>query len=199
MNDGDAMLLLDLRWLLFGFLLIVVAVASGAVWLDRRRRRKRGAAFLDPQGLGGVLERTPFGWLLLDGPHTYRYANPYARCLLGLDSPAGALPEAPWISLLNEDRAAAQEAIALGCRRSVSLPSGSAVWWWVTSWNDLDVAFLLDITAQRRAEQAVGYLFSGLSHELRTPLGTILTHLEILLLPDISEVLRQQSIRLLKT
>ena len=192
------MLFLNLRWLLFGLLLAVVAVAWLAVWLDRRRR-KREAVFLDPKGLRAVLERAPFGWLVLDGHCTCRYANPYARHLLGLETSAGPLPEADWVFLLDDDRAMARrEAAAIGRYRSVPLPSDQVARWWVTPCGDLDVVFLLDVTAQKQAEQAARYLFSGFSHELRTPIATILTHLEILLLPDISEEIGQQSLHILK-
>lgn len=194
------MLFLDLRWLLFGCLLLVVAVAWLAVWLDRRRRRKQEAVFLAPEGVRAVLERASFGWLVLAGPRAYRYANPYARRLLKLTSSAGPFPEAVWVTLLEKDREAArQEGVAMvGRYRSVSLPPDQVVRWWVTPWNDLDIVVLMEVTAQHKAEQAASYLFSALSHELRTPIGTILTHLEILLLPDVSEQIRQQSLRLLK-
>jgi len=192
------MLFLDLRWLLFGLLLMMLAVAGLAVWLDRRRR-KREVPFLGLKGIEAVLERAPFGWLILDGPDTYRYANPYARRLLGLTSSFGSLPEEDWAFLIDDDRALARgEATLIGRYRSVELPSGRIARWWIAPCGDRDLVFLLDVTAQQRAEQAAGYLLSALSHELRTPLGTILTHLEILLLPDISEETGRQSLRLLK-
>ena len=68
----------------------------------------------------------------------------------------------------------------------------------MTSSADGYLVFLQDITSQQRAEQAAGYLLSALSHELRTPIATILTHLEILRLPDISTETGQQSLDLLK-
>jgi two-component system phosphate regulon sensor histidine kinase PhoR len=71
--------------------------------------------------------------------------------------------------------------------------------WWITPWQDLDVVLMLDITAQRRAEEASGRLLSDLSHELRTPLATILTHLEVLLLDDVSPQVERRSLHLLKT
>ncbi len=191
------MLSFDLRWPLFGLLLIIVTTVLLTVWLERRRCRK--AAVFDPEGVAAVLERAPCGWLVLDGSRSYCYANPYARRALGLAAPTGPLPEAEWVALLDQDRATAQRGLmAPGYRRTASLPSGTAVCWWIVPWRDLDVVFLLDVTGQQRAEQAAAYLFSGFSHELRTPIATILTHLEILLLPDISEEIRQQSLRLLK-
>jgi signal transduction histidine kinase len=188
------MIFLDLRWLLFSLLLMLAAAVWLGGWLDRRQRKQ-----LDTQGVQAVFEQAPFGWLVLDGARKYRYANPYACRLLELTSHAGSLPEADWVPLLKEDRAAARGRMAaIGRYRSVTLPLDRTARWWVASWDNLDVVFLLDVTAQKQAEQASQYLLSGLSHELRTPLGTILTHLEILLLPDVSEEIRQQSLRLLK-
>ncbi|NBD34438.1 MAG: hypothetical protein GVY30_00380 [Chloroflexi bacterium] len=191
---------IDLRWILSGFSILIGVVAALVVWFDRRRRRQQEAALFDPENAGPVLERAPFGWLVLDDATSYRYANPYVRRLLNLSAPAGSLPEADWVALLQKDRAAARgtEAV-LGRYRSVPLPSGKITRWWVTSWRDWDIAFLLDITDQKRAEEASRYLLNGLSHELHTPLSGVLTHLEILQLPDISEEIRQQSLRMLKT
>ncbi len=194
------MLLLDLRGLLFGLLLSLVIAVAMAVWLDRRLRRKETTgALLDVGELPSALDRAPFGVLVLEGLRTCRYANSYACRLLDLAAPPCRLPEEPWIQALNEDRIAARLEPAAETRyRMVSLPSDQVVRWWVTPWGDLDLVFLLDITAQQRAEQAARHLLSDLSHELRTPLATILTHLEVLRLPDISEEIGQQSLRLLK-
>lgn len=46
--------------------------------------------------------------------------------------------------------------------------------------------------------QAARFLISDLSHELRTPLATLLTHLEVLRLPQIPEETRRQSIHLMQ-
>ncbi|RLC93169.1 MAG: hypothetical protein DRI77_12120 [Chloroflexi bacterium] len=193
------MLFLDLRWVLFGLLLAAIAVVLLTVRLARWQRRERKSLPLTPEGMYSVLERAPLGWLALDGPRACRYANPYARRLLGLTSPDGPLPEATWFSLLEQDREAARREVgAMGRYRSVSLPSDRVVRWWVTPWNNLDIVVLMEATAQHRAEQAASYLFSSLSHELRTPIGTILTHLEILRLPDVSDEIRQQSLHLLQ-
>jgi two-component system phosphate regulon sensor histidine kinase PhoR len=192
------MFFVDLRLLIFVLLVLMAVVALAAVAVDRWRRRRQAAA----QGLREarrVLEQAPTGVMVMDAPRTYRYANPYACRLLGLTSPSGNLPEADWVPLLEEDREAARDGDDAGGRyRTASLPSGEAIQWWVTSSADGHLVFLQDITSQQHAEQAAGYLLSALSHELRTPIATILTHLEILRLPDISTETGQQSLDLLK-
>jgi len=50
----------------------------------------------------------------------------------------------------------------------------------------------------KASRQAQRDFVANVSHELRTPLATILTHLEVLLLPDISKEIGRQSLRLLK-
>jgi signal transduction histidine kinase len=193
------MFFIDFRLLASGLLILVAVVAIVAIALDRWRR-KRQAALYGLQEIRQVLEQAPVGLLALGDSRTYRYANPYARRLLGLPSSAGSLPDAEWASLLEADRDAAQgEGDTAGRYRTVSLPSGEAVGWWVVRSEGRHVVFVQDVTAQQRAEQAAGYLLSALSHELRTPIATILTHLEILQLPDISTETGQQSLRLLKT
>lgn len=189
------MLILDLRRLIFGFLLLLIVVVAVAIWLDRRLRR---GSFLSVREMLPVLERAPFGWLVLDKELNYLYANPHARHLLGLTSPAGPLPDEEWVYLLDDDQAMARRGDTAGRYRTVFLPSKQIVHWWVVPRDDWAVVFLLDVTAQQRAEQAARSLISDLSHELRTPIATILTHLEVLSLPNISAELSQQSLRILK-
>jgi signal transduction histidine kinase len=193
------MLLFDLRWLLFIFLLILVGAVLLALWLERRLCQGQRGLSIVPVEVQALLKHAPFGLLLLEDAETYRYANPYARHLLELDAPVGRLPEAEWVYFLNEDRRAArQELAATGRYRSVPFPSERFVRWWVTVWNERDLVVLWDATAQQRAEQAARFLVSDLSHELRTPLATILTHLEVIRLPDIPEETRRQSVCLLQ-
>jgi len=192
------MLFIELRWLLFGFLLAVVVVALLAVWLDRRLCRRQEVRPLVPGEVAAVLERAPFGLLALEGNHACRYANPYARRLLELEASAGQLPVAEWTYRLAQDRRAARgELAATGRYRSVPIGSGQFVRWWVTAWGNLDLVFLWDATAHYQAEQAARALLDDFSHELRTPLAVLLAHLEVLRLPDISEEMRQQSIHLM--
>jgi two-component system phosphate regulon sensor histidine kinase PhoR len=60
------------------------------------------------------------------------------------------------------------------------------------------VVFVLDATDQGKAEEAARNLLNDVSHELRTPLATILTHLEVLGLPNLPAETGSQSLRLLK-
>jgi two-component system phosphate regulon sensor histidine kinase PhoR len=190
------MLFLDLRWLLFFLLLALLA----AIWVTARLARTRlsPAARLDASW--AALERAPFALLVLAGSQAYRYANALARLWLDLPTPSGTLPRADWTLLLEQDRATAASETAPSSRYStVPLPSGQVIRWWITRWQETTIVLMLDVTAQRRAEQAAGRLFSDLSHELRTPLATILTHLEVLLLDDLSSQIRERSLGLLKT
>jgi signal transduction histidine kinase len=196
------MLILDLKYLLFIFLLILIILLSLVTWLDRRfRRQQLGVPSKDT--LLPILEQAPFGYLALAGPQI-RYANACVRQLLGLAS-SGTLPEADWVGVLDEDRQAIRaETVTNGAQRHegryrhVSLSSNQFIHWWVFPADELDIVFVLDVTAQQRAKQTSQFLFSGFSHELRTPIATILTHLEVLSAPNISEEIEQQSLHLLK-
>jgi two-component system phosphate regulon sensor histidine kinase PhoR len=199
------MLVLDLRWILFGILVLGLAVASLVAWLARGSRPGRRTALPFPTEARAVFERAPFGLVFLGDPETCRYANPYAQRLFGLAASSGPLPPAAWMDALRQDCIAAQgKERPTGRYRSIALEEGRFVHWWVTLW-DRDgrapptyVVFALDATAQQRAEQSVRDLFSDLSHELRTPIATILTHLEVLRLPDLSDAVRAQSLNLMQ-
>lgn len=194
------MLVLPLRWLLFGLFLTTVAMVLLALWMDRRRTRRRAAETFADAALHAVLERAPFGWMVLESAERYVYANEYARRLLELESPSGPIPAVEWGFLLDDDRADVRRGRAPeGRYRVLRLPSGRAVRWWLMSGGRWDYLFLLDVTSQYEAEEARTQLFAGLSHELRTPVGAILTHLEILCLPDIPEETKRQSLHLLQT
>lgn len=194
------MLLLDLRWLFFGFLLLLIAAMALAIWLDRSlRQRRQDKALPGISDMQPVLERAPFGLLVLEDLRVCRYANPYARRLLGLERPHDRLPDADWVHLLDEDRVMARREMAVtGRYRSVALHGEQFVQWWVTPWGRVDMIFLFDTSASQRAEQAARFLISDLSHELRTPLATLLTHLEVLRLPQIPPETHQQSIQLMQ-
>ncbi len=193
------MLVLQLRWLLLGLFLTVVAAVFLALWLDRRRVRRRAAETFADAALHTVLEHAPFGWMVLESAERYVYANAYARRLLELEASAGPVPAVEWGFLLDDDRADVRRGRAPeGRYRVLHLPSGRAVRWWLMSGARWDHLFLLDITSQYEAEEARTQLFAGLSHELRAPVGAILTHLEILRLPDVPEETKRQSLHLLQ-
>jgi len=192
------MLVLQLRYLLLSLLVATVGAALLALWLDRRRAERRAVeTFADP-ALHAVLERAPFGWMVLESAERYVYANEYARRLLDLPATSGSIPAVEWGFYLDDDRADVRLGRAPeGRYRVLRLPSGKVARWWLMSGQRWDYLFLLDVTAQYEAEEARTHLFAGLSHELRTPVGTILTHLEILRLPDIPEETKRQSLQLL--
>lgn len=193
------MVSLDLRWLLFGLLVAAALAVTALVGLSPRLSRRRGEGPRHAGVLWPVLDQAPVGIVLLATPRTFDYANSRARSLLGLPPSPGSLPEAEWASTLEQDCALArQEPSARVCSRSLSLPSGHWIRWWVLGEADHAVVFLLDVTAQQRAEQASSHLLTDLAHELRTPLATLLTHLEVLLSPNLPPALSQQSIYLLK-
>ncbi|MDP2662505.1 MAG: ATP-binding protein, partial [Dehalococcoidia bacterium] len=159
-----------------------------------------------------LLEAAPFGVLVVEGRRTCAYANPCAAQLLGLQGSAGRLPEAAWVHLLDTDRAAVRRRdAAYGRYRNARIPlagfspsneeepPGRWVRWSVAALGTRDVVFLLDNTHYHQADEAAHSLINDLSHELRTPLATMLTHLEVLGLPDMSKETASQSIRLLKS
>ena len=212
------MLVLNLRWVLFGLLALGLAISGGIVWLLHRQERARRSTWPFPERARPIFERAPFGLVLLDCPGNVHYANPYAQRLLGLAAVPGALPATAWAEALAVDCADAQtpsptagryRALALD-KRDAALVEREAdlgerfVQWWVTAWQADEASapifalFALDATAQQRAERSARDLFSDLAHELRTPIATILTHLQVLRLPAISDEVRQQSLDLMQ-
>lgn len=201
------MLVIDLRWFLFALLAGLLAALATGRWLGHVRAGREARAWGD---MGPGLDLAPCGLLILRGQHTCDYANRYARRLLGLAGSGCALPDSPWVELLAADRAAVRGEGAASRYRGVSLAydvDGHStrlglekrfVRWWVTAVGEADLVFLLDATSQQRAEEAARSLVNDLSHELRTPLATILTHLEVLSLPDVSASTSSQSVSLLK-
>lgn len=199
------MLVFDLRWLLFALLVALMAAVGVGNWLYRRLQY-RADPFAGLPGWAAIvaeLDQAPFGLLVVEEARVCRYANPYARRLLGLPA-SGLLPDVPWLVQIREDRAAVRREGASGGRyRSTFVPAEGdrperSAQWWLIPFGPMDLVFLLDVTDQRRAEEAARTLVNDLSHELRTPLATMLTHLEVLSLPSISEETGRQSIALLK-
>jgi two-component system phosphate regulon sensor histidine kinase PhoR len=81
-----------------------------------------------------------------------------------------------------------------GRSRTLTLSDGATVRWWVVPWQTWTLVFVSDVSAQQQLEQAARALISDLAHELRTPLATLLTHLEIMQLPDLGDDVRRQSV-----
>ncbi len=190
------MIIFDLKTLVFILFCVLFAVIALTVWLSRRALSFSSIGMGDGPLLD-ALDAAPFGLLILESETLY-YANVYAQRLLHLPEPQDDLPDSDWLPLLSEDRVAVkqdvQHAQGTGRYRSVTFASGQTARWWVTTWRTRDFVFLLDITAQQRAEQAGRALINDLAHELRTPVATILTHLEILGLDDVGEEVWQQSL-----
>jgi two-component system phosphate regulon sensor histidine kinase PhoR len=198
------MLVLNLRWVLFGILVLGLAIAGGVAWLLNYREQAHRSRWPFPAQARPIFERAPFGLVLLDDPNTYHYANPYAQRLLSLAAVPGTLPPTPWAAALGQDCLAAQApSPTAGRYRGVALDE-RFVQWWVTAWHADETSppvftlFVLDATAQQRAEHSAHDLFSDLAHELRTPIATILTHLQVLRLPALSNEVRQQSLDLMQ-
>jgi two-component system phosphate regulon sensor histidine kinase PhoR len=193
-----------LRWVLFWILVLGLAIAGAVAWLLDRQDRERRSAWPFPAQARPIFEQAPFGLVLLDRPEAYHYANPYAQRLFGLAALSGALPDAPWADALKKDCATAHNpSPTAGRYRGVALDD-RFVQWWVTAWRADETSapvfalFVLDATAQQRAEHSARDLFSDLAHELRTPIATLLTHLEVLRLPALSDDMREQSLGLMQ-
>ncbi len=197
------MLVLELRWVIFGLCALLVLAVWFAMWPMGRASRLAGSRWTSTGAHTAALDHAPFGWLIMQDDRRYRYANLTSRRLLRLDGPFGDLPDEGWQALLAEDRQAARdpddsERDGDGRFRIVALAPDRVVAWWVAPNVDGDLVYLTDVSAQQRSEEAARILLSDISHELRTPLATLLTHLEVLHLPQIGESAREQSLTLLR-
>ena len=191
----------DLRALLFIVLLLPLAGALLTLLMARLQRRRRQAAdqaaLLEP-----LFAQAPSGLLLFDDAHHLLQINDMARRLLQIPASATVLPDARWARLLQKDlqEVGRYRTVELALHDSDDSDSGetSIVRWWITHQQHHSLVLLFDITTEQRAEQSAHRLLSDLSHELRTPLATLLTHIEVLSLPNIADEVRQQSRRFMK-
>lgn len=191
---------MDLRLVLFVVLFVAILMAWAAVWLDRWLHRRRLPFQSDEDHLRQLLDRAPLGLLLLDPQGRYRYANHYARSLLDLSAAPHVLPKDDWVEALNEDRRLARAQQNQGSRYRISnLSDERALRWWVTPWEQWDLALVHDVSAEQRAAQSARFMMSDLSHELRTPIATLLTQLAVLQLPSADETQRTQFIGLMQS
>ncbi|MEM7028037.1 MAG: ATP-binding protein [Chloroflexota bacterium] len=194
------MLYLDLKWVLLTIFFVLVGVPSLVVWLNGRQQATKGKrlSLLDTSG-ADILAQAPFGTLTVQAQNHYHSANAYACRLLGLEMATGVLPDADWVSALQEDRKTVRQGQADASRyRLIALPYNQFGQWWVFPSGDHDIVFLLDVTMQQQMHQHNQLLFNGFSHELRTPIATIATHLEVLNVPDITPEIKTQSQHILK-
>lgn len=193
------MIVVDLKPLLFVFVLALLGSALLAIWIDRRTRQSTSIQaerrFPD---IHHAFAAAPFGVILFDARFACVYANPYARQLLSLEEPLASLPGHSWSDLLKEDLTAAQQGdIASSHYREVTVRPDLHVRWWIHPLGDQSLMFVMDISSQRRSEQTYQAFLTDLSHEIRTPLTAILTHLEVLRAPDMPEAIRDQSLSLI--
>ena len=193
------MLVLDLRWLLLTALFFLVVLPLTTIWLYQWQDRKQRRILPSNQTLIQIFDQAPFGYLALQDSGHYRFANQYACRLLRLENQAGRLPADDWAQILLEDRDEARVAHdAAGRYRQIALPVNRFVQWWVFPAQTIDIIFILDITSHRQVIEQAQLLLGGLSHELRTPIATILTHLEVLSVPNLTKEAEEQSVQLLK-
>lgn len=178
---------LDLRWAVVGLAMAALLLFGLGRWSARGRARRDRLP----------MDRAPLGFLRLDAAGGYADANPLACQHLGLDRPAGRLPEAEWRPWLMEDLEAAR-AEGIGRTRWITLRGGRALRWWVAPTERGALLFVADAEESYRWIYAMRRLLWGLAHELRTPLATILTHLEVLKLPATTPEVRAQSMQILE-
>lgn len=189
----------DLRTLLFGILLLPILGALVAVLIiqlrQRIRKTVRQANLLDP-----LLAKAPIGALLFNAKGDLLQRNELANALFSLKT--NNLPDTQWAHLLQDDLQTD------GRYRTIEITTGELtaddetpprlIRWWIAHHDGLRMALLFDITNEQRAEQSANQLLSDLSHELRTPLATLLTHIEVLGLPDIADDVQKQSLQFMK-
>lgn len=130
----------------------------------------------------------------------YLYANHYAQSILRLKQNSGRMPDNnEWIDYFKKDYTDAVACHTYTLKnRDVNMDSMETIRWWIIPAMELVIVHLQDITMQEDAKKKTGFFLSSLSHELRTPIGTLLTHLEILSLPDISQEIYNKSLCFIK-
>lgn len=177
---------------LWGAALIVAVWA--ALWVDRRLRR---TATLYPSATE-LFDSLPQGLLLLDAAGLIRYANPHASRLLRLPPLPQPLPDQPWAERLQSEIGPLAAEATDGRLFIAPFDENRTMRWWVGPWEAWQVVMVEDVTDQHQSTQTMRLLMSDLSHELRTPLAALLTHLEIMRLPDIPTAARAQSLALMQ-
>ncbi len=170
---------MSLKLLLIIGLLVIAGLLVLAILLDRRfaRRDEWNTAELRP-----AFESAPFGLLLLNQASLI-YANPAARRLLNPLPESGPLPNtAGWRDALLADLLSARQTPQGSSYRLLSLSDDHHISWTIFPLTDgrTSLAFVLDLSQQRKLESSSRLFLNTLSHELRTPLTAILAHVEVL-------------------
>jgi signal transduction histidine kinase len=190
------MIAINLKLLLILVILLAVGLIALAVWLDRRltRRNEGFAADLHP-----AFDAAPFGILLLNQV-ALTYANPVARRLLTPLPASGVLPAtAAWRDALLADLVSAKQSSVGSSYRIFSLSDDQHISWTIFPMADgqASLAFVLDLSQQRKLESASRLFLNTLSHELRTPLTAILAHVEVLRRADTPPSVQDVSLNLI--
>ncbi|MEM7134887.1 MAG: ATP-binding protein [Chloroflexota bacterium] len=191
---------LELRATLFILLMLPLLGASFALsvsWLRKHRHQVKEQVGL----LQSLFYQAPVGLLIFNRAYTLLSINENACHLLQIPSQAVTLPDTPWANLLHQDLQEANRYRTLEVEPGDQNQNGDdrvVIRWWITHHQNLVLVLLFDMTNEEQAEHAANRLLSDLSHELRTPLATILTHLQVLSLPDMSDQVREQSIQFMK-
>jgi two-component system phosphate regulon sensor histidine kinase PhoR len=189
------MIALDLKLVLIIGILVIVSLIAIAVLIDRRlTRRSRWNAELRP-----AFDGAPFGIMLLNQT-SLLYANQGARRLLTLLPDTGPLPNvATWRDALLADLLSARQTAAGSSYRIFSLSDDQHISWTIFPLDDEQnsLAFVLDLSQQRKLESASRLFLNTLSHELRTPLTAILAHIEVLRRADTPASVQDVSLNLI--
>ncbi len=197
------MLVFDLRWLLFGVLILIIGTAAASAtiaWkMTVRSRWNHTIEQLKP-----LLESSPIGVTLFTGANRVIYINPTASRLLAIPLHATSLSEPVWALIQEQVRGAidadrGQERTLPAWQKlrtpGVGGDDQATLQWWLAAMQGVRIAVVLDITAQMVNAQETRLLLSSLSHELRTPLATISTHIEVLRIPTLPAEVKAQSLQ----
>lgn len=179
------MIVLDLKPVLFIGLLLLGLVVYGVVTAVNRHRHQSqtGLAVITSANLRQQLNAAPFGLLIFDRTQTMRYQNQAASRLLTGEALAELLHDVA----LAHGRTTAHT-------RTLNLPEDHSLSWWLCPLENGVLAWVEDLSAQRRLEKSTRLFLNSLSHELRTPLTAVLAHIELLRAPDLPAAISENSL-----
>ena len=178
------MIILDLKLTLFLLLLVLLAGLGAA-----RRLLQRSQSQAQPvTQVEALLERLPFGLLLLNPDGQIIFANTPAQQILTLlrqdSSHAAGL-------LLHQAGILTPALVPRNGRLSPPVP---VRWWCYPLEGGHTLLALLDEADQQHALRRQQLFINQLLHELRTPLTALVAHIEIMRSPETSASLHQTSL-----